>query len=261
MDARRDEGRCEPARHGRRRDAFHASFVSSIFRPSSLVSRLLSFAPRSSFVSRFSSSFFVQLISLAFLLLLLLLPGFSRADLIDRVVASVNNDVITLSELNQAVGFNSELGNGNRENVRAETLEGLINRRLLLQEAYRLKFVEVSDQEVSAEIEKLRKRLGSEKAFDEFVVRLDMTRDQLGRMLRERLLVERFIEKKIGLFTRVTRDEALDYFNRHSAQFKGKQFAEVQKTITAGLQGQKLDQQVAQYLAELKGKADIRTNL
>ncbi len=198
---------------------------------------------------------------LALLLSLLFFPGVSRAELIDRVVASVNNDVIALSELNQAVGFNSELGGGKRGNIRAETLEGLINRRLLMQEAYRLKFVEVSDQEVSAEIEKLRKRLGSDKAFDQFLDRLGMSRDQLGRMLGERLLVERFIEKKIGLFIRVTRDEALEYFNRHPEQFKGKQFPEVQKAILAGLQGQKLDQQVTQYLAELKGKADIRANL
>ena len=193
-------------------------------------------------------------------ILLSVLPSPARAELVDRIVASVNNEVITLSELERAVGFNVALGGKNGDKLRTETLEGLINRHLLIQEAYRLKFVEVSDQDINAEIEKLKMRLGSDNAFAGFLTRLDITREQLGRMLGERLLVEKFIEKKIGLYVRVSRDEARDYFNNHPAEFKDKRFEEVQKTITAMLTGQKLEQQVAQYLAELRSKADIRLN-
>ena len=88
-----------------------------------------------------------------------------------------------------------------------------------------------------------------------------MTREELARMLGERLLVERFVEKKIGLFIRVSRDEAQEYFKQHADRFKGKRFQEVQKEITALLSGQKLDEQLAQYLAELRSKADIRVKL
>ena len=185
-------------------------------------------------------------------------PSPARAELVDRLVASVNNEVITLSELERAVGFNVAFGGKDEDKLRTETLEGLINRHLLLQEAYRLKFVEVSDQDINAEIEKLKIRLGSDNAFAGFLARLDMTREQLGRMLGERLLVEKFIEKKIGLYVRVSREEALDYFNSHAAEFKGKRFQEVQKTITAALTDHKLEQQIAQYVAELRSKADIR---
>lgn len=185
-----------------------------------------------------------------------------HAELLDRVVASVNNEVITLSELNQAVGFNAAFSGakGKGEKLRAETLEGLINRHLLVQEAYRLKFVEVSDQDVSGEIEKLKKRLATDRAYADFLARLDMTQEQLGRMLGERLLVERFVEKKIGLFVRVGRDEAQAYFNAHPDVFKGRRFQEAQKAITAALSERKIEQQVSQYLAELRNKADIRMN-
>jgi hypothetical protein len=174
------------------------------------------------------------------------------------VVASVNNQVITLSELNQAVAFNALVGRETREKIRSETLEGLINRRLLMQEASRLKFVEISEQDVDGEIEKLKKRLGSEKNFADFMREADISREQLARMFRERLLVERFIEKKIGLFIRVTRDEAQAFYDRNAERFKGQSFQQVQKEILAGLQGQKLDQQIEKYIKELKSKADIR---
>ncbi len=198
------------------------------------------------------------LTGIALLLAMLISPAAARAELVDRIVASVNNEVITLSELDRAVSFNLAFGGKNGDKLRNETLEGLINRHLLIQEAYRLKFVEVSDQDINAEIEKLKTRLGSDEAFAGFLARLDITREQLGRMLGERLLVEKFIEKKIGLYVRVSRDEARDYFNNHPAEFKDKRFQEAQKTITAMLTDQKLEQQVAQYLAELRSKADIR---
>lgn len=194
------------------------------------------------------------------LLILLCLVSTARAELIDRVAATVNNEVITRSELEQAVGFNAALGGGSDEKLRRETLDGLINRHLLRQEAYRLKFVEVSDQDINAELEKLKARIGSDEAYAAFLAKLDMTAGQMGRLLGERLLVEKFIEKKIGLYVRVGRDEAEDYFNRHAAEFKDKRFPEAQKTITAALMSRKLDQQVEQYLADLKSKADIRIN-
>jgi peptidyl-prolyl cis-trans isomerase SurA len=200
------------------------------------------------------------ILSISAAILLSVVASSARAELVDRIVAAVNNEVITLSELDRAVGFNVALGGKNGEKLRSETLEGLINRHLLIQEAYRLKFVEVSDQDVNAEIEKLKMRLGSDTAFAGFLARLDITREQLGRMLGERLLVEKFIEKKLGLYVRVSRDEARDYFNNHPAEFKDKLFQEVQKAITAMLTDQKLEQQVAQYLAELRSKADIRLN-
>ncbi len=186
----------------------------------------------------------------------------AQAVLIDRVVAAVNNEAITWSDLKHAAGFNEALAGGvrDRKRLEAETLEGLINRRLLLQEARRLKLVEVSPQDVAAEVEKLRNRLGSETAFTDFIAGLDMTREEVGRMLGERLLTERFVEKKVGLLVRVSHDETQRYFGEHPGEFKGRRFQEVQKKIATFLTEQKVGRQAEQYLAELRSKADIRVN-
>ncbi|MHB8846080.1 MAG: SurA N-terminal domain-containing protein [Nitrospirota bacterium] len=185
-----------------------------------------------------------------------------RAELIDRVVASVNNDVVTLSELRQTIAFNAVLGGnkGNEKHVEAEALQGIINRRLLLQEAYRLKVAEVSDQDAAAEVARLRKRLATDAAFQDLLERTDMNEQQLARLLGERLLVERFVEKKIGLFARVSRDDAQSYYKEHAIDFKGRRFAEVQKQITEYLSAQKVSQQLDQYIDELRNRAVIRTN-
>ncbi len=189
-------------------------------------------------------------------------PSRGEAELVDHVVAAVNNEVITASELSQVVALNEQLGSGgeDRSALRTQTLNGLITRQLLVQEARRLRFVEVSDQEINAEIDKLKKRFPSGAAFDAFLKTQDMTEQELSRMLGERLLVERFVEKKVGLFVRVSRDEAQDYFDTHSEQFKDRRFQDVQKSITAFLMDQKIGQQLEQYVSELRAKADIRIN-
>lgn len=199
----------------------------------------------------------------AMLFLVLLLQAFpARAALIDRVVAAVNTDVITWNDLRQAVGFNEAVGGGerDRERMTVQTLDGLINRKLLLQEARRLKFVEVLPEDVEAEREKLKARLGSEQAFSGLLSRLGMSREELDRMLGERLLVERFIEKKISLLVRVRHDEALAYYEGHPDELRGKRFSEVQKKIIAVLTEEKIGRQVDEYVAELRSRAEIRVN-
>lgn len=199
----------------------------------------------------------------AALFLAVLLQAFpARAELIDRVVAAVNTDVITLSELQQAIGINEAVGGTERDRGRlaAQTLDGIINRKLLHQEARKLKFVDVSPEETAVEVEKLKARLGSERAYTELLERLDMTSAEISRMLGERLLVERFIERKIGLLVRVTHDEAAAYFEEHSKEFDGKRFPEAQKAVTEILLVQKIDKEVEGYLAELRSKAEIRMN-
>jgi hypothetical protein len=193
-------------------------------------------------------------------LLILLFSSEGQAALVDRMVAAVNNEVITASDLAHAVALNRRFGgtDEDRKTLESDTLEGLITRRLLVQEARRLRFVEISDEEISDAYDKLRKQFGSDKAFEDFLAEQDITEQELRRMLGERLLVERFLERKVGIFIRVSRDEAQHYFEEHAEEYKDKRFQDLQKTIVALLTDRKIEKQLNQYVAELRSKADIR---
>jgi hypothetical protein len=192
----------------------------------------------------------------------LLIPLALRAEPVDHIVAAINHEVIAASNLAHAVALNMRLGSGreNPEKIEAETLEGLITGRLLIQEARRLQFVDITDQEIEAERDLLVKRFGSVKALEDFLREQDMSAGEFSRMIAERLLVERFIEKKVGLFVRVSRDEAQSFFDEHAAEFRGKRFQDEQKTIMAILTEQKIGQQLEQYVTELRNRAEIRLN-
>ncbi len=192
----------------------------------------------------------------------LTMPVAATAEPVDHIAAAVNNEVITASELALAVALNERLGTPGRDRktLESETLDGLINRRLLVQEARRLRFVEVSDQEIDAEVETVRKRFGSDDSFNDFLKTQDMTRQELARMLGEQILVQRFIEKKIGLFVRVTRDEAETYYHAHEPQYPGKSFQDVQKDVIALLTDMEVGRELDQYVSDLRSRADLRIN-
>ena len=186
----------------------------------------------------------------------------AQAATMDRIIATVNNAVITESELAYTVALNLRIAGSarDRKTVESETLDGLITRHLLIQEARRLRFVEVTDQEILAESDSFRKSFGSDKALAAFLAEQDVTERELSRMLGDRLLVERFVEKKVALFVRVGREEAQAYFDGHPAEFKGKRFSDVQKNVFAFLTDRKIGQQLDQYVVELRSKANIRIN-
>jgi peptidyl-prolyl cis-trans isomerase SurA len=193
---------------------------------------------------------------------LFFVPFPAQAERIDHIVAAVNNDVITALDLEQAVIINEALSGPapDRNRLREETRDGLVNRLLLLQEARRLKFVEVSEQDVRAQVEEFKKRLGSPEAFAAFLSNARISDRDLERMLGDRLLVERFLEKKIGLYVRINREDAQRYYDSHAAQYPGKGFPEVQKQITSLLADQELVKQAELYLADLRSMASIRIN-
>jgi hypothetical protein len=232
-----------------------SSFTFNIF--SNLQSAICNLQPaiRPAVIGRAIALFIAAIFTLVY-------ASAAPAELIDHIVAAVNNEVITASELRQAVALNERLGraSADRKALEDETLEGLINRRLLVQEARRLRFVDISDQELGAEVERLRMRLGSGAGFAGLLETLDMTEQELARMLGERLLAEKFVEKKVGLFVRVTHEEAESYFEEHREEFPDKRFPDVQKAITAFLTEHKIEQQLDQYVAELRDRADIRIN-
>ncbi len=194
------------------------------------------------------------------LALFLLLPIATNALPVDRIAATVNDEVITASELAYTMALNRLLAAPGQEHTQreSEVLDGLITRRLLLQEARRLRFVDVSDQDLKGRIALLRQRFSSDAAFDAMLADLEISFAELARLLGEQLLIERFVEKKVGLFVRVGREEAQAYFTDHPSEFREGRFQDVQKAITAMLTQRKIENQLDQYVAEIRAKADIR---
>ncbi len=162
------------------------------------------------------------LLSLA-CILLGLQPHISRAAMVDRNVAIVNNDTITLSEVN-------ELAKPYFDQVRAEVpteqqaeamaqarrmvIERLIDKRLVAQEAAK-RNLKVSDAEVESTLQQLllSKKVSNEE-FAKELSAIGLSEKQYREDLREQILGSKVINAVVRSKILISEEKILEYYRR-----------------------------------------------
>ena len=148
--------------------------------------------------------------------------------LIDKVVAVVNDEVITLSQL-QKEGkpiiqrIREELSGDARamqmQITQRQILEALILRRLQLQEARRER-VAVEQSEVTATIEQIKKQNGfvTDAELAAALLRENLTLEEFKVKIWEELVVDRLLTRKVRTSVVVSEDEITAYYQTHMGE-------------------------------------------
>jgi peptidyl-prolyl cis-trans isomerase SurA len=156
-------------------------------------------------------------------LILLLLSNFSFASyLLDRVVAVVNQEVITWSELYLAMASDATpevkaMDEGKRRKIFEENealfLEKLIDTKLQLQAARDLG-IRATDDEITETIDNIKSKYSMSKTtFEESLKKEGFTYKQYIEKLREKIIINKIIGRLIKSKIVVTDEEVQDYIN------------------------------------------------
>ena len=144
----------------------------------------------------------------------------------DRVVAVVNNDAITLTELQESIVTYRAENPGRRsgptdEELRKDFLTRLIENRLQLQEAEREK-IAVDDVELNEEFLDRIKRYGvkTEEEFDKLVRAQGVTVESIKKRLRDGLKVSKLVNRRVRLRVSVTEAEISAYLEANRAKLE-----------------------------------------
>ncbi len=168
------------------------------------------------------SRHFVKILFLFFLGVCL--PTTGRTELVDKVVAVVNDDVITLSEveeeasrINQAIANDTSRRSpiNTMDEAREFALNGLIDRRLINQRA-KLTNTTVSDEELAAAYENTRNRMAPTPA--EFKKKLQdsgMSEESFKKQLRDQVLQSKLVSYDVRAKIVVTDEMIREYFDEH----------------------------------------------
>lgn len=165
--------------------------------------------------------------------LLLLMLSFSLilsanlyAAVVDKVVAVVNEEVITLSEVEEEVSrlaqsLEKEQGEASGPaaiaEIREQTIDALIDRRLINQRA-KATNTTVSDEELTAAVESTRTRMGLDPAeFRRKMAQSGMTDDLLKKQLRDQILQSKLVSADVRAKTVVTDEMLRNYYDEHHA--------------------------------------------
>lgn len=157
------------------------------------------------------------------------LSSAQAAHLLDRVVAIVNQEVITWSELYRSMEYDAvpgmkKLSEEERMKVFKENeagfLENLINFRLQLQAAKELG-IRVSDAEVQDAIEGIKKKYKmSEIQFQESLKTEGYSFDEYKKRLREQIIISKVVNQQVRNKVLAT-DQDVDAFLRDNRSFEG----------------------------------------
>ena len=131
----------------------------------------------------------------------LLLAGLAgsvlRAETIDRVLAVVAGQLITLSDVTAASDLGLQAADGAADPVRA-VLSKLIDRELVLAEVDRYAPAEPADDEVDREVRRVRARLPSPAAFDAALARSGIDEKHLRETLRQDLRMRAYLDQRFS---------------------------------------------------------------
>lgn len=156
------------------------------------------------------------------------LPGYG--ELVDRIVAIVNDDVIALSEWDEtvepfAMQIRSSLhGQQEEEKLVARLREDILNRmideKLADQESKRLG-VSVSDSEVDERMEQMTGQQSmSEAALKKALEAQGYTLEEYRDRLKEQMLRMKLINIEVKSKIAITEEEIKNYYNKHKKAFQ-----------------------------------------
>lgn len=162
----------------------------------------------------------------ALLFLLILQVSLAKAELIDAGAAVVNEDVITLSEVEEAgravfakiaQEVPPDRQAGARQEARQAVLEQLIEKRLLLQQAAKMK-IAVTEAEIDQARDQLIQRGGGDmEAFRAELKKAGLTEQQHREELREELLASKLISYAVRSKVVVSEEKIKEYYDRNDA--------------------------------------------
>ena len=154
---------------------------------------------------------------LLFLTILLIPLALSAQTLIDRIVAVVDKEIITESELNERVSFLAMQNHidPNQKGLRAQVLDGLISEKLVLAQAL-IDSVEVTDDEITRaldqQIANFVRQVGSEQRVEQMYGKsISRIKREYRTEIKNQLLVQKVRQQREASFS-VTRREVEDFF-------------------------------------------------
>jgi len=182
-----------------------------------------------------------------------------RAEVIDRVLAVVAGNLITLSDVTAARDLGFVHPPPDADPVGA-VLSALIDRDLVLAEVDRYAPPEPSAPAVDRGVAEVRARFASADAFDAALARSGLDAQRLRGFVRQNLRIQAYEEQRFTVAP-PTDEELARYFREHAARFSRggapAAYERVKDEVAAAVAADRRRTMVDEWTAGLRRRADI----
>jgi len=194
------------------------------------------------------------------LILFLLFGASLDAVIIDKIVAIVNTDVITQSEVAVTKQLNLHISGLSDQK---DPLQQRIDHKLLLQQLTKQPPVPLTNEEVHEEVLRYAGRYENNEQLFQFLNSIGMNYSDFEAEVREQLSIRRFITERFRPFVNITIEEAERYYENTYVPRRQKEgmevlpfagsFSEVQNEMVESM----VQKRLTEWLEQLRQSATI----
>jgi parvulin-like peptidyl-prolyl isomerase len=142
---------------------------------------------------------------------LLVVAGWAVAqEVVDRIVARVDTDIILLSDVRTLAKYQSLLDE--KPESDAQILDRLIDQWIVRNEAKAALFPQPSDADVQRSLERLKRSFSSPEAFEERKKQAGLSDEELLRMVRSQLYLSNYLDSRFRSATHVEEQEIAEFY-------------------------------------------------
>jgi hypothetical protein len=142
----------------------------------------------------------------------------TRAEVIDRVLALVGTQVVTLSDIRAAEAFGLVPPSA-RTTAAADVLRQWVNRQLMLGEVDRYSAPDPERAAVDRRIAEIRASFGSPDEYARSLARTAMSDERLRSLVADNLRIEAYVEQRFSAAAQPSPDETERYYREHPDEF------------------------------------------
>ena len=171
------------------------------------------------------------------------------AQLVDRIAAIVNNDVVTEYEVQQ---LKKELPG----KTDSQVLDSLISERILDQKVKEAK-IDVTEDDLARAIKRIliQNQISLAQLRGE-VTKQGMTYEQYVSQLKQQLARQKFVNQTVGTQVKITDRDIRDYYEKHKDRFKGS-YDDERDAVYDAIYEAKLPQALNAYIARQKSQSFV----
>ncbi|MBP6941109.1 MAG: peptidyl-prolyl cis-trans isomerase [Syntrophorhabdaceae bacterium] len=170
-----------------------------------------------------------KLYGIFLVILSLMLPAGIQGEVVDRIIAIVNDDIITLKDVERYVhvekqGKYTSVNEYLRNLELKEKIDIFINDMLIKQQAKKLK-IDISDREVEGIVENVKKQnLITETELREQLKKENITYKDFRDGIKMNILRSRVLARVISPEVKITDDDLKEYYDKHLNEFKEEEY-------------------------------------
>lgn len=160
-------------------------------------------------------------------------PAARAAEVVDRIIAVVNDEIIVLQEVNtltrsmqeqiEMSGYSEAEKQRLLSDMRTSIINQLVNQKLVVQAAKELEWLEVSEAEIDASVERLKQERNlTDEELLEALEKEGLTMEGLRTQMKESSLSSSLENYEVSSKVVITKADVTDHYNENPDKYRGK---------------------------------------